>query len=214
MKFQHQFVDIPPAERVEIDGKRYYKTTDGIFPSVTSVLGSKLDKSGLEQWKKRVGEEEANKVSIQATNRGREVHDLCEKYLLNDPNYRAGAMPVNLFTFNTIKPYLDSRIGKIFGIELYLWSKSLNSAGACDLFAEWDGIPSIIDFKTSKRAKRPDMIESYFLQTTAYSIMAQELTGIETPQIVVLIAVDDSETQVFAESRRRYIPRLAEVFCG
>lgn len=214
MSFEHQFVDIPPAERVEVNGKRYYKTTDGIFPSVTSVLGSKLDKSGLEQWKKRVGEEEARKVSIQATNRGAAIHDLCEKYLLNKPDYKAGAMPINLFTFNSIKPLLDLHIGKIFGIELYLWSKSLNSAGACDLFAEWDSIPSIIDFKTSKRPKTAGMIESYFLQTTAYSIMAQEITGIETPQIVILMAVDDSEPLVFVENRRKYIPRLVEVFCS
>ena len=68
-------------ETTTIDGKRHYLTPDGVFPSVTTVLSNKLDKSGLEKWRARVGEEEAAKISTQAANRGTAIHDMAENDL-------------------------------------------------------------------------------------------------------------------------------------
>jgi len=212
--FLHNPVYLPDLETEYVDGKRYYKTPAGNLPSVTTVLGQKLKNPGLEAWKARVGEEEAKRVSTQAAGRGSAVHLLCEKYLSNDPDYKRGAMPFNLVTFSSIKKHLDLCIGTVYGIEVPLWSKRLGTAGRCDLLAGWLGVNSVIDFKTSKRKKEEEDIQSYFLQATAYSMMAEELTEHKFPQIVVAIAVDHEDAQVFVKNRDDYVDRVLEIFAG
>lgn len=211
--FKHNSINLPNLETEAIDGKRYYITPVGPLPSVTTVLGQKIKNQGIEDWKARVGEEEARKVSTQAAGRGTAVHDLCEKYLMNDPNYKRGAMPFNLVTFNSIRKHLDKNIGSIYALEAPLWSRRLGTAGRTDLLAGWYGINSVIDFKTSKRKKEEEDIESYFLQATIYSLMAEELTELKFPQIVVIISVDhEDEAQVFIKQRDQYVNRVLEIF--
>jgi genome maintenance exonuclease 1 len=212
--FLHNPVYLPDLETEYVDGKRYYKTPAGNLPSVTTVLGQKLKNPGLEAWKARVGEEEAKRVSTQAAGRGSAVHLLCEKYLSNDPDYKRGAMPFNLETFSSIKKHLDLCIGTVYGIEVPLWSENLKTAGRCDLLAGWYGTNSVIDFKTSKRKKDEEDIQSYFLQATCYSLMAEERTTLKFPQIVVIIAVDHDDTQVFVRNRDQHVDRVLEVFAG
>jgi hypothetical protein len=210
--FLHNPVYLPDLETEYVDGKRYYKTPAGNLPSVTTVLGQKLKNPGLEAWKARVGEEEVKRVSTQAAGRGSAVHLLCEKYLSNDPDYKRGAMPFNLVTFSSIKKHLDLCIGTVYGLEVPLWSKRLGTAGRTDLLAGWLGVNSVIDFKTSKRKKEEEDIQSYFLQATVYSMMAEELTEHKFPQIVVIIAVDHEDAQVFVKNRDQYVDRALEVF--
>jgi genome maintenance exonuclease 1 len=212
--FLHNPVYLPDLETEYVDGRRYYKTPAGNLPSVTTVLGQKLKNPGLEAWKARVGEEEAKRVSTQAAGRGSAVHLLCEKYLSNDPDYKRGAMPFNLETFSSIKKHLDLCIGTVYGIEVPLWSENLKTAGRCDLLAGWYGTNSVIDFKTSKRKKDEEDIQSYFLQATCYSLMAEERTTLKFPQIVVIIAVDHDDAQVFVKNRDQYVDRVLEVFAG
>ena len=212
-EFVHNLVHIPPSPRVEIDGIRYYKTPAGTFKSVTTILGEKLDKSGLLAWKERVGEEEATKISTQAARRGTSIHNLAEAYLMNDPNWKKGAMPVNLDTFSRIRPILDLNIGSIYGIETPLYSARLKTAGTCDLLAGYRGINSVIDFKTSKRVKKEEDIEGYFLQAAAYSWCAQELTELKFPQIVIIMSVDDDDSLVFVKNAEDYYERMFEIFC-
>ena len=210
--FLHNQLDLTPCPRVEVDGVRYYETPAGRFKSVTTILGEKLDKSGLLAWRDRVGEEEANKVSTQASRRGTAIHSLAESYLMNEPNWKRGAMPVNLETFSKIRPVLDAKIGTIYGVEVPLYSSRLKTAGTCDLLAGFDGVNSIVDFKTSRRVKREEDIEGYFLQATCYSICAEELTDLKFPQIVIIISVDHDETLVFVKPRDLYVKRVLEVF--
>jgi genome maintenance exonuclease 1 len=210
--FLHNPVYLPDLETEYVDGKRYYKTPAGNLPSVTTVLGQKLKNPGLEAWKARVGEEEAKRVSTQAAGRGSAVHLLCEKYLSNDPDYKRGAMPFNLVTFSSIKKHLDLCIGTVYGLEVPLWSKRLGTAGRTDLLAGWLGVNSVIDFKTSKRRKEEEDIQSYFLQATVYSMMAEELTEHKFPQIVVAIAVDHDDAQIFVKNRDDYVDRALEIF--
>jgi hypothetical protein len=212
--FLHNPVYLPDLETEYVDGKRYYKTPAGNLPSVTTVLGQKLKNPGLEAWKARVGEEEVKRVSTQAAGRGSAVHLLCEKYLSNDPDYKRGAMPFNLVTFSSIKKHLDLCIGTVYGLEVPLWSKRLGTAGRTDLLAGWLGVNSVIDFKTSKRRKEEEDIQSYFLQATVYSMMAEELTEHKFPQIVVAIAVDHDDAQIFVKNRDQYVDKVLEVFTG
>lgn len=198
-------------ERTEIDGKRHYLTPDGCFPSVTTVLGSKLDKSSLDAWRAKVGEEEANKISTQAANRGTAIHDMAEKYILGQ-DYRRGQMPVNLFTFAPIRDALDKHVTNVYGIEYPLWSKTLNTAGTTDLIADFDGVLSIVDFKTSKRLKEEKYIESYFLQATCYAAMANERLNTDIKRIAIIIAVDHEEPQIFVKSTDDYFDKMRTIF--
>lgn len=211
-EFMHNLVHVSPSPRVEIDGVRHYQTPVGTFKSVTTILGEKLDKSGLLAWKERVGEEEAAKVSTQASRRGTAIHNLAEAYLMNDPNWKRGAMPVNLDTFSRIRPILDLHVGSIYGIEIPLYSARLRTAGTCDLLAGFKGINSVVDFKTSRRVKREEDIEGYFIQATAYSIMAEEITRLHFPQIVIIMSVDDDDTLVFVKKAEDYYDRVFEIF--
>jgi len=192
------------------NGSRLYNTPDGRkLPSVTSVL-SILSEDSIRAWRERVGEEEANKISYRASTRGTAVHLICEKYLNNDPDYKKGFMPNVIDSFNRLKPILDSRIGNIYGQELPLYSEYLGIAGRVDCVAEFDGVPSIIDFKTSRRIKTHDKIHSYFMQEAAYAVMWEERTHRPIVNLVTIIEVDDSEPLVFKEHRDNWTKQLIE----
>lgn len=211
--FNHNFVTPIKLTRENIDGKRHYVLPDGNkLRSVTTVLSEKSDKTFLYEWRKRVGEEEATKIAVQAGRRGTAVHSIAERYVLNEQDYFKDSMPANKFTFESIKPILDQNVDNVYGIELGLFSKSLKAAGTADLIAEFDSIPSIIDFKTSRKTKKKEWIENYFLQTTIYSMMFERLYDIKIPQIAIIIAVDDDHPQLFVENRSKYVNRVLEVF--
>jgi len=214
-KFKHVFVPKVELTTETIDGKRYYVLPDGItkLKSVTSVLSEKLDKTALLEWKKRVGEEKATRISVQAARRGTSIHDIAEKYLLNEENIYDKVMPINIESFQPIKKELDDHVDNILGIEMPLFSKSLKCAGRTDLVAQYDGITSVIDFKTSKRFKKESWIESYFLQSTVYSMMFEWTYKINVPQIVIIITVDNEKTpQTFVMERSKYVNRVLELF--
>jgi genome maintenance exonuclease 1 len=211
--FEHSFFPKIELERVVIDGVRHYATPNGKrYKSVTTILSEKTDKKNLYEWRKRVGEAEANKISTQAANRGTAIHTICEQYLLNETNYPKGVMPTNLATFKTLRPIIDENIGMIYGLEHFMYSDELQTAGATDCIAEFDGIMSIIDFKTSTKLKKEEWIQNYFLQATAYALMAEERHGIEVPQIAIMIAVDHEEPQVFVKPKLEYISKVRELF--
>ena len=181
------------------DKGRFYTTPSGsVLPSVTTIL-SMQDKTGIDDWIKRIGEDEAKRIMLQASKRGTAVHDLAEKYVNNDENWKRGAMPANLFTFNTIKPVLDKHLNNIWTQEAALYSERLSVAGRVDCIGEWDGVLSIVDYKTSRRPKQKEYIEGYFIQESVYAACFYEMTRVPIKQIVTVIAVDDSEPQVFIE---------------
>ena len=211
--FEHKLLDFFELTAVTTAEGRYYTTPTGeAYPSVTTVLGKSLDKSGLDRWRARVGEEEANRVSTQAANRGTAIHTLAERYLMNEIDWKREAMPVNLFTFSQIRPILDLHVGVVYGIEVPLYSHSLRCAGRTDCVAEWDGTPTIIDFKTSKRPKTEEWIQSYFLQATTYAMMMEEVTGIVVPKYAIVVAVDGSEPQVFTGEIAKFKDRVLDIF--
>lgn len=213
--FKHNFVPFVELRTENINGSRYYVLPDGVtkLKSVTTIIGEKSDKTALIEWKKKVGEAEAQKISSQAARRGTSVHAIAERYLLNEENYKGSEMPANVDTFmQHLKPLLDAHVDNIMGIELPLYSKALQCAGRTDLIAEYNGKLSVIDFKTSRRPKKEEWIENYFIQSTVYSMMFEWIYKIAVPQIAILIAVDDDTPQIFIKERAQYVDRVLEVF--
>jgi len=189
---------------------RVYNTPDGNrYPSVTTIL-SELSKAGIAAWRKRVGTEEANRISTQASTRGTKIHQICEDYLNNKPDYLDGQMPANVFTFKQIQPILDQYIDNIQYLEAPLYSDFLKTAGRVDCIAEFDGKLSIIDFKTSRKPKKKEWISNYFMQASCYAVMYEERTEIPVSRTVVIVAVDGSEPQVFVENRDNFIEEFVD----
>jgi ATP-dependent exoDNAse (exonuclease V) beta subunit len=184
--------------RVELEGKRLYCTESGErYPSVTTAL-SLIGKKKLHEWRKRVGEAHANEVSKTASTAGTAIHNIAEKYMLNDLSWQK-AMPIALSRFEKIRTLLDENIKTVYGVELQMYSSELKTAGTVDLISDWGGELAIVDFKTSRRQKTKEEIQSYFLQCAAYSIMAEELYGYKAKKIVVPIAVHEDDPLLFIE---------------
>jgi len=206
--FQHIHHDIAKLVREDSPTGRRYKTPTGnAYPSVTSVVGI-LGKKAIFEWRQKVGEEEANRISSRAARRGTSIHSLCENYLLN-----AEVAPdmFDLEAFNSIKPELD-KINNIHCLETPLYSDYLQVAGTVDCIAEYEGKMAVIDFKTSARAKTRDEIHSYFMQTAAYAVMFEERTGISVGKLVILMTVDGQRTPlVFIEKRDTWIKEFIQV---
>lgn len=202
---------LPELHAETTESGRIYVTPEGLhYPSVTTVLGSE-SKEGIEAWKKRVGEEEAAKVLVQAGVRGTQMHELAENYLNNKEDWSKGYMPVNLFTFNSIKPLLDKHLNNIYWQEAPLYSDKLKTAGRVDCIAEWDGVLSIVDFKTSRRVKKKEWINSYFCQTAFYAAALYERTGLIAKQGVIVMAIDDEEPKVFIEPTYKWLQEFIKV---
>ena len=191
------------------DGKRYYTSPSGKrLPSVTTVVGA-MKKQAIMEWRNRVGEVEANRISKLATGRGNRVHDLAERYLKNEKIDWVREMPDSVEMFRTLIPYLH-RINNIHYIEQALWSEQIGLAGRVDLIAEWNGVLSVIDFKTSKKIKKKDDIQDYFAQCTAYAGMYEEHVSVPVDQIVIVMAVENEEPLIFIEKTGDHINTLVE----
>jgi genome maintenance exonuclease 1 len=191
-------------------GRKYFTPEGNAYPSITTVL-SILGKEEIIAWRQRVGEEEANKVSRQASTRGTAVHKLAEDYVDNKPDWKGKHMPSNIATFNTLRPILDASLNNVWMQEAFLYSDKLKTAGQVDCIGEWDGVLSIIDFKTSKRVKKEEDITNYFIQMCFYAAAFLERTGIAIKQAVVVMAVDDNEPLIFKVNTFDYFDHFISV---
>lgn len=183
------------------DGTRVYKTPSGFaYPSVTTITGQHTAK-GIAEWRARVGNEEANRISGRASARGTRIHGYCEDYL------RGNLFEADMFDlemFNSIKPLLD-QIDNIHCLETPLYSDHLQVAGTVDCIAEFQGKLSVIDFKTASKPKDRDDIHHYFMQCAAYSVAFEERTGIPVGRLVIIMAVDNDDPRWFIEKRDNWI---------
>lgn len=183
------------------NGTRVYKTPSGkSYPSVTTVTGLHSAK-GIAEWRRRVGEAEANRISGKASARGTRIHQYCEDYL------RGNVFEADMFDlemFNSIKIWLDD-IDNIHALEDPLYSDYLQIAGTVDCIADFQGKLSVIDFKTSSKPKDRDDIHNYFMQTAAYAVAFEERTGIPIGRLVIIMAVDNDDPRLFIEKRDNWI---------
>jgi genome maintenance exonuclease 1 len=213
--FEHSDVslDYSDLEATTSGSGRVYVTPSGkAYPSITTVLGVR-GKEALFEWRRRVGEEEANRVARHAATRGSALHAIAERYLNNEEIYLSeGEMPHVKAMFNAIRPILDEHINMVVLQECPLYSDHLGVAGRVDLVAMYNNKASIIDFKTSSRIKTREEISNYFCQAAAYAIMFEERTGIPVSQLVIIMAVENHPTPlVFIEKRDSWVDELHAV---
>lgn len=211
MLFNH--VPLTPIELVAemVDGRRLYPVpSGGKYPSITTVLSCNPEKkAGIMKWRKRVGEEKANRISNRAATRGTAFHLMCEDYLNNrydETKFKDKHLP--LMMFKNAKPTLN-RINNIYAQEAALYSDHLEIAGRVDCIAEFDGELSIIDFKTSAEEKKEEWMEDYYIQETGYGCMFYELYKTRIKQLVTIVACEDGSTQVVIKNPdKEYLDRL------
>lgn len=212
-KFNHDLLPIVELKQVNEDGKRFYVTPQGNkYPSVTTVLGDSMDKSGLMEWAQRVGKDNAERIKTQAATRGTKLHTLCEDYVLNKEDIFKNKMPSTISLFKQIQPYLDNYLNKVHGVEIPLYSDVLKAAGRCDLVCRMHDQYAIVDYKTSSKPKKEEWIENYFLQLTTYAMMVEEQYNIIPHYIIVLIAVEDDNLQFFVKSPNSYKQKVKDIF--
>lgn len=207
--FEHLDLTVPKLERVTLDGLRYYKVPDfeeyKTFISVTSVT-SNYSKEKIAEWRKRVGDDEANRFMKFATTLGTQYHALSEAYFKNEEIPEKSTLAK--FLFNNALPTFN-KIGKIHTIEQPLYSVDWELAGTPDMIAEFDGVLSVIDHKTSAEPKKREWIEGYFVQCFSYAYMYAERFGVMPKQLVVIMSCQNGEVEVYIEDDlQKYVKLL------
>ena len=196
---------LPDIQTETIKGKRFYVTPEGKkYPSITTVLSGR-NNEGLVKWRESVGSEVANNIMRGAAKRGTAVHTLVENYLNNEELSKQDVLPVALFTL--LKPELDN-INNIRIQEGGLYSDFYGVAGRVDCIADYKGVLSVIDFKTSRQEKKEEWIENYFIQGAAYCEMYEERFDQPIERVVILVVTEDGAVQTFSKSKDDYLPLL------
>ena len=209
--FNHVDLTLPKLSRETIDGVRYYSVPDEDellkLVSITSVT-SHFNKEIFINWRKKVGDQEADRITKAATSRGTDMHSLTENYLKNED--LPTVQPISDFLFKIAKSELN-KIDNIHALEGSLYSKELGIAGTVDCIAEYNGELAIIDFKTSKKPKPRDWVEHYFVQCMAYGCMLYEVTGISVKKLVIIMACENGECVIYEEyDKAKYIKLLSK----
>ena len=196
---------LPDIHTETIKGKRYYVTPEGNkYPSITTVLSGR-NKEGLVKWRQNVGNDVANQIMREAAKRGTAVHTLVENYLNNEELSKQDVLPLALFSI--LKPELDN-INNIRIQEGGLYSDHYKVAGRVDCIADYKGVLSVIDFKTSRQEKKEEWIENYFIQGAAYCEMYEERFDQPIERVVILVVTEDGAVQTFSKSKDDYLPLL------
>jgi len=200
--FNHTEIQKQELQRIEENGKRFYVTPEGNrYPSVTTVTGH-AKKAFFAEWRKN-NPDEARRVSV----RGTRFHSIVENYLNNEEMDRKKINFADLFLFSQAESEID-KIDNIHLLETTLWSDTLKLAGRVDCIAEYEGVLSVIDFKSASREKPPSEIKEYFMQATAYAIMYQERYGKSIDNVVIIMSSEDGMVNVYQRDPIDYVKDL------
>ena len=196
--------------------KRFYETPEGNkYPSITTVLSNRK-KEGLFEWRKRVGNDVANHIARTSAARGTSIHHMCEDYLNNmqtdfpEEFAKHEKKFLHYCLFKQLRDEALKNINNIYAQEAGLYSDKYKVAGRTDLIANYRGELSIVDFKTSTNERKDSYNENYYIQTSAYAEMFEELTGQPINQIVILVVTEDGIVQEFIKDKQEYIPLLEQ----
>ena len=177
---------------------RLYLTPDGeSLPSVTTVLSKTKDKSGLDRWRKRVGEKTAEKIIADSARIGTALHLYIEHYVnghgykdLTDVGKKAQTM-AQVIIDEGLKD-----VTEIWGSEVHLYYPG-KYAGTTDMVGLYKGRPAIIDFKQTNKPKKREWVQDYLMQLAAYAHAHNNLFNTEIDQGVVLMCSRDLLFQRF-----------------
>ena len=178
---------------------RLYATPDGSrVPSVTTILSATADKTFLIEWKKRVGEAEAQRISTESAGLGTLVHKHIENFIegIERP---PGSTPIHQMARSMSDQVIEkglSGVDEVWGMEASLYYPGLY-AGTTDLCGVYKGKPSIMDHKTAKKMKKPEWMQDYFIQTTAYALAHNEVHGTDIQQGVLFMVDRENQYQTF-----------------
>ena len=213
MQFEHQTIKLPNViqrNKALPNGGRGYETPEGkLYPSITTVLSIR-NKKGLHEWRERVGHDVANHIARTAANRGTAVHKMCEDYLNNQhlswPDEFEKHKEKNFLAWCLFTQMRDtlSNINNIKCLETSLYSDTMRIAGQVDCIAEYKGKLSVIDFKTSSKERKDSYNENYYIQACAYSYMFEEMYDKRIEQVVLFVAVEDRDPQIFMDDPYKY----------
>ena len=197
MNFTHcNYLGDLELNKKETNGIRLYNLPNGDWvPSITSVT-SFYNRQIFADWRKRVGIEEANRITKRPTTRGTDFHEAAQAYLMNLQMDWNEFMPLTKIMFAHAKPYLD-KINNIHAIERTLYSEYLGLAGRVDCIGEYEGELAVIDFKTSDKIKPEKWLENYFVQEMFYASAYYELTGIPVKKLITLMVTPGGDVKVF-----------------
>ena len=206
----HNYLGDIELNKKETNGIRLYHLPNGEWvPSITSVT-SFYNRQIFVDWRKRVGIEEANRITKKATTRGTDFHEVAQDYLLNKELDWNNYLPASKFMFYHLKPELD-KINNIHAIERTLYSEYFGLAGRVDCIAEYEGELAVIDFKTSEKIKPEKWIENYFVQEMFYASAYYEMTGIPIKKLITLMVTPGGEVKVFDKRNKGdYIKLLVQ----
>ena len=207
------------ASRSTEHGTRHYNVDGTKLPSVTAILDKTKDKSFLDKWRAKVGDEEAERIKNHSSKRGTSMHKFIEKHI-------TGAGYDDLTTIGQearpmAQKIIDvglTPITEYYGSEISLYYPGL-FAGSTDLVCIHNGKETIVDFKQANRAKREDWIQDYFLQIGAYAMAHDYVHGSNIEQGVIMVCTPDLYFQEFRfegeqmrEYRHEFLARLNQYY--
>ena len=212
----------PNLRRVQTaKGRQYVGDDENPVPSVTTVLDKTGDKTALIAWRKRVGEAEATRISTESAGLGTKVHNSLEKFVLGEEWEVKGNNVISVMAKSMVDEMVEkglSQVDEIWGVEVGLIAEGLY-AGTSDAIGMFNGVPSIIDFKTAKKIKKREWIEDYFLQGCAYALAHNEMFESKIRQVAILMVDRDGryadfviEGEEFDEYCNKWANRLADYY--
>ena len=191
--------DYPALRRVQTkQGRQYVGEDQKPVPSVTTILSDTGDKTALIAWRKRVGEEEANRISRESAGLGTKVHNALEKHILGE-TVEFGNNMVSVMAKDMSEAMINegfTNIDELWGVEVGLIAQGLY-AGTSDAIGVYEGEDAIIDFKTAKKMKKREWIDDYFMQGCAYALAHNEMFDTDIKKVAILMVDRDSNFKDF-----------------
>ena len=194
--------DYNELKRVTENKKRKYQLPNGsAVPSVTTILDatkSQEQREALANWKKRVGEQQAQQISTEAANVGTLMHKNLELYIESHER-KVGSNVIHQKAYNMSNVIIAEglrNVSEIYGTEVSLYYEGLY-AGTTDCVGLWKGNLAILDFKQTNKPKKKEWIKDYYCQLAAYAQAHNEMFGTDIKTGVVLMCSRDLDYQEF-----------------
>jgi genome maintenance exonuclease 1 len=192
--------------RKSINGQRLYENPWGDpVPSVTTILDKtkpREKREALNNWRKRVGEAEAQIITSEAANVGTQMHNMLEAWVKNE-EYAGESTIQSRMMADTVKQNVEPYLDEVWGSEVNLCYPGLY-AGTTDLVGVYKGKPTIMDFKQTNKPKKREWIDDYFMQGAAYGMAHNELYGTEIENIAIFMCSRECEWQLFEVEAKEF----------